>query len=71
MNATDAIAKIIVDGALEFMANKAGVTTDLIASVIAADPRGNTARYFYSLLAAGITAAPVILRNAARGEVTA
>jgi hypothetical protein len=44
-------AAIVMQSAVEFMANKAGVGADEIARTILTDPQGNTARYFRQLLA--------------------
>lgn len=52
-NVIASLAKVIVEGAFDFMAQKAGVTVDAIKATIAADPTGNTARYFADLVAAG------------------
>lgn len=61
----DLIAQIVVDGALEFMASKAGVTTREIALAIHADEALTGAgRYFADLVAAGMNNAPRILAEA-------
>jgi hypothetical protein len=58
----DIIAQIVVDGALEFMATKAGVAVRDIALAIHADEGLTGAgRYFADLVAAGMANAPRIL----------
>lgn len=42
--------------ALSFMANKAGCTVDAIAAKVMADPEGNTAKYFASLVGSAMVA---------------
>ena len=55
------IAALITMEALDTMAKKAGVSTGEIMTVIAADPEGNTARYFKDLFQAGMRAVPSLL----------
>lgn len=55
------IAALITMEALDTMAKKAGVSPVEIMAVIAADPEGNTARYFKELFKAGIAAVPSII----------
>lgn len=62
-----ALGKIIVDGALEMAANKVGVTVGEIAAVVAADPRGNCARYVADLIATGYRNIDTIIYAAAVG----
>lgn len=47
-------ANLLLDGALSFMAKKAGVSVAEIAATLKADPQGATARYFAGLIAIGI-----------------
>ena len=65
-NAINAIADIIVTGAIDFMASKANCRADDILAAICADTEfKGAARYFAELCAAGIDASPKILAAAA------
>lgn len=65
-NAINAIADIIVTGAIDFMASKGNCRADDILSAICADTEfKGAARYFAELCAAGVNAAPNILEGSA------
>lgn len=55
------IAALATCEALELMAKKAGVEPKAIMEAIAADPEGNTARYFKGLVQAAMREVPKML----------
>jgi hypothetical protein len=61
-NAVNAIADIIVTGAIDFMASKGNCRAEDILAAICADTEfKGAARYFAELCAAGMNASPGIL----------
>ena len=60
--AINALADIIVTGAIDFMASKANcLAADILAAISADTEMTGAARYFGELCAAGMKAAPTIL----------
>lgn len=55
------IAMVAALEALELMAKKAGTAPNEIMAVIAADPEGNTARYFSDLVHIALREVPNLL----------
>ena len=72
MNTTKTIeqnlADIIVNGAFEFMAAKAGVSVDAIKSVVFADQTGNAARRFAELVSAGANNIDAVIESVRTGK---
>lgn len=60
-NATQNLANVLVQSAIEFMVEKSGKTAAEIMGAVAADPKGNTARYFADLINAGVRNADAII----------
>lgn len=56
MSNTEATAALLLNKAVEFMANKAGVTVAEIWATLEADPTGPTMKYLAGLLAIGVEA---------------
>lgn len=65
------IATVAAFEALDLMAKKASVEPTVILDTILADPDGNTARYFNTLVQAALREVPAMLeKTSSRGEPT-
>jgi len=69
--ATQTAGRIILDATLQFMADKAGVTTRQIAIEVMDNPAGNTAKRFLELVAVGVESAREVLISEAPVAVAA
>ena len=60
---TQSFANAIVSSAIQFMVAKSGATASEILNTIAADPKGNTSRYFADLISAAVRNADAISKG--------